>query len=155
MRLTNTIASIVYMFLAGTAQANECLHKLGNVEAMVFGSSEQVQLLQQRLLNDCPFIGIEVVRVIDSKRKQLVFLAYDVEAEKLFRLKMDLSGFRFESWRNLSRDDILSDDPSDGIYGGRFYAGRTNEDPSNKYLTQQIVDFYMAALEAGAAEVLR
>jgi len=42
-----------------------------------------------------------------------------------------------------------------GIDGGRFYASSRNEDPSNEYLTQQIVSFYMDALKSGAAEALR
>ena len=42
-----------------------------------------------------------------------------------------------------------------GIDGGRFYASNRNEDPSNEYLTQQIVSFYIDALKSGAAEALR
>lgn len=155
MRVKSVIVMVFCFLLSGTAQADQCIRKIDNVVNMSFGSLEQGQLLQEKLRNNCTFIGIQALRAVDSGRKQLVFVAYDVEAEKLFRLKMGLNGFTFESWRDITRDDVLSDNPSDGIDGGRFYASSRNEDPSDKYLTQQIVDFYMGALRSGAAEALR
>ena len=155
MRVKSVIVIVFCFLLSGTAQADQCIHKSDNVVNTSFGSFEQGQLLQEKLRKDCNFIGIQALRAVDSRRKQLVFVAYDVAAEKLFRLKMDLNGFKFESWRGITKDNVLSDDPSDGIDGGLFYASSHNENPSNEYLTQQIVSFYMDALKSGAAEALR
>ena len=78
MRVKSVIVIVFCFLLSGTAQADQCIHKSDNVVNTSFGSFEQGQLLQEKLRKDCNFIGIQAVRAVDSRRKQLVFVAYDV-----------------------------------------------------------------------------
>jgi hypothetical protein len=132
--------------------SKECLENLGNVDN--FGSLEQGEMLKELVVDGCDFVGLQFKRKPkNSKFTTLTFLAYDKAAAKVFRLKMDLAGVSWISWREVSKADILDEDPSDGFDFGKVtfsQSGENYEDPRDELISQKIYNFYWDALERGA-----
>jgi hypothetical protein len=101
------------------------------------GSSEQVRAVQNLVKDGCPFVVLKWQFPDNVKNNNL--LIADLKEGKLFRFKMRPEGYRWEAWRDFSREQLLADEASDGWDLPNPKFSKRNEKLSSYFVNDRIL----------------
>ena len=112
------LSVLVFMYVPPAISAEKCNVALQKKSSDMFGSSEQLKLLQKKIKKDkCSQLKIfwTVKDPSGLSLDKLILLDLDGNGSMLRWTKISTTKPSYEFWHGFYRDDLLKDDPNDGF----------------------------------------